>query len=118
MVKQFILIHSLTLLFVVTGFTQDNDITGKWKGTSAGPDGQTIEITFNFVAKQQTLTGSMEGPMGTMIISNGKIDGKKITFDISFNERNMMHSGEIVNKDKIQIKTEMMKMDLIREKEE
>lgn len=116
MVKQVILINSLILLFVVTGFTQDNNVTGKWKSTSTGPNGQAMELIFNFEAKNQTLTGSMEGPMGTVAISNGKINGKQITFDISFNDMSITHSGEILSKDKIHVKTEMMEMDLVREK--
>ncbi len=115
MIKTLFLINSFVMLLVATGYSQV-DITGKWKGAGNAPDGRTVDITFNFVTSNETLTGSMDGPMGTKEIRNGKIQGKTFNFDIRMNGRTITHSCEIISEDKIHLKTEMMEMDLTREK--
>jgi hypothetical protein len=59
------------------------DVDGKWSGSIDTPMG-AIPIEFNFKADGATLTGSMGGPDGGQIpIKNGKIDGNKISFNVS-----------------------------------
>jgi hypothetical protein len=59
------------------------DIDGKWSGSIDTPMG-AIPIDFNFKADGATLNGSMGGPDGGQIpIKNGKVDGNKISFNVS-----------------------------------
>jgi hypothetical protein len=59
------------------------DVDGKWSGSIDTPMG-AIPIEFNFKADGATLSGSMAGPDGGQIpIKNGKIDGNKISFNVS-----------------------------------
>jgi hypothetical protein len=59
------------------------DIDGKWSGSIDTPMG-AIPIEFNFKADGATLNGSMAGPDGGQIpIKNGKVDGNKISFNVS-----------------------------------
>ena len=90
----------VTILFAIlisslAVFALSTDITGKWKGTMQGPNGD-MEMVFNFVAKGDSLTGTAESPMGELPISNGKIDGDKFSFDISFNDMKMTHQCTVL----------------------
>jgi hypothetical protein len=59
------------------------DVDGKWTGSLDTPMG-AIPIEFNFKADGATLNGSMLGPDGGQIpIKNGKVDGNKISFNVS-----------------------------------
>ncbi|HLP16914.1 MAG TPA: hypothetical protein VK470_11680, partial [Bacteroidota bacterium] len=46
------------------------DINGKWKGQMETPNG-AMEMTFNFKVAADSLSGSVESPMGELPISNG-----------------------------------------------
>jgi hypothetical protein len=78
----------LTLVLVSLGFGQD--INGKWKGSMQGPDG-AFDLVFNFKVSADSLTGTVEGPMGDMPIINGKMNGKEFTFDVDFNGMTINH---------------------------
>ena len=81
------------------------DLTGSWTGESKAPDGSTFQLTFAFKQDGAALTGSVQGPMGDpMPITNGKVDGDKFTFDVSFNGITIHHDCT-VNGDEIQMTT-------------
>jgi len=81
------------------------DISGTWVGTAQGPGGGDMQLTFTFRQDGTSLTGSVRGPMGdAMDISNGKIDGDKFTFDVSFNGMTIHHECT-VNGDEIKMTT-------------
>ncbi len=59
------------------------DIDGKWAGSLDSPNGP-ITIGFTFKADGAALTGTTTGPDGMETkISNGKIEGNKISFDVA-----------------------------------
>jgi len=59
------------------------DIDGKWKGSIDTPMGP-IEVGFTFKADGVALTGTTTGPDGMEVkITNGKIEGDKISFDVA-----------------------------------
>jgi hypothetical protein len=67
------------------------DVTGPWTATAQTPNGD-FTLTFTFKQDGANLTGSVQGPQGDPIaISNGKVDGDKFTFDISFNGMTIHH---------------------------
>ena len=74
------------------------DVTGTWSSEMTTPDGNSFPLTFTFKQDGATLTGTVQGPMGDpMDIVNGKIDGDKFTFDVSFNGMTIhhnLHGGE------------------------
>jgi len=76
---------ALVVMLCVVAFAplRAADVDGKWSGSIDTPMG-AIPIEFNFKADGATLTGSMGGPDGGQIpIKNGKIDGNKISFNVS-----------------------------------
>ena len=59
------------------------DIDGKWTGSLDSPNGP-IQLGFTFKADGAILTGTTIGPDGMELkITNGKIDGNKISFDVA-----------------------------------
>jgi len=81
------------------------NVRGTWTGQSTGPDGNTMQLTFTFKQDGATLTGSVQGPMGdAMAITNGKIDGDKFSFDVSFNGMTINHQCTVVG-DSIKMST-------------
>ena len=115
MISRLILTATLILLVSITGFAQ-TDISGKWKVTIQGQQGD-MELIFNFQADNQTVTGTVEGPMGPSEIKNGKINGNTFTFDISFEDFTIGHNCEVISQDEILMKTEMFEVTLTRVKE-
>jgi len=73
------------------------DVTGAWTAESKTPDGSSFQLTFTFKQDGATLTGKVQGPMGDpMEITNGKIDGDKFSFDVSFNGMTIHHDCTVV----------------------
>ena len=63
------------------------DVTGKWTATmeGRGGGGEGMTITYNFKQDGSKLTGTVETPMGDALpISDGKVEGDKISFTLSF----------------------------------
>jgi len=93
---------TLAILFAVMGLmlTAANaraaDVTGSWTGDSAMPDGSSFQLSFTFKQDGAALTGTIQGPQGDAIdITDGKVDGNKISFKISMNGMTITHEGTI-----------------------
>ena len=79
----------VAVLFTVNiGFAQD--INGKWKGEMQSPNGP-MDLVFNFTANGDSVTGTVESPMGELPITNGKIDGKTFFFQVNAGEMTISH---------------------------
>jgi hypothetical protein len=77
------------------------DVSGAWTGTAQTPNGDGFQLAFTFKQDGGSLTGTVQGPQGDPIaISNGKVDGDKFTFDVSFNGTTIHHDctadGEVI----------------------
>ncbi len=82
------------------------DVTGTWSAEMKTPDGQSFPLTFTFKQDGAALTGTVQGPQGDPIdIINGKIDGDKFTFDVSFNGMTIHHSCAVTGDDEIKMTT-------------
>src|ERR1700682_1489468 len=75
------------------------DVTGKWTAETPGRDGQTMTSTFNLKADGSTLTGTVSGMRGEQPISDGKVDGDNISFNVVVkmqgNEMKMVYKGKV-----------------------
>jgi len=76
-----------TILLVVGLVALAADVSGKWTFEQQGRQGNTTTVTLTLKADGGNLTGNMSQPgrdgnaMETEI-SNGKIDGSTVTFDV------------------------------------
>jgi hypothetical protein len=69
----------LAALMTITAFAASID--GKWTGEQQTPNGSRA-VTFTFTADGATLNGSTTGRGGETKISNGKVDGNNVSFDV------------------------------------
>ncbi len=93
-------VFSLTLLAAMLATVAlAADVTGTWKAQVPGREGNTMEMTFNFKAQGDTLTGTISNPMGELPISNGKVSGDDISFTVVMNfggnEVKLLYKGKV-----------------------
>ena len=93
----FLVLLTATLMFAA-------DVTGAWNGEVKGPNGDGFQLTFHFKQDGAKLTGTISSPGGDIDISDGKIDGDKISFAVSFNGTTIQHDG-VINGDQIKLTT-------------
>ena len=107
----------LTLLLLAGGMTvsAQNPIDGNWKGTRETPNGN-FEINYTFKVEGNVLTGTWKTQFGEAKIEKGKVDGKKFTYSISFNDLTIDNTGELTSENEIVIKNERGEMKLTRVK--
>ena len=74
-----VLVMVLAVLGLMLALAWSADITGTWMDMM----GQSMELSFTFKADGNTFTGTSVGPRGNENpISDGKIDGDKISFSV------------------------------------
>jgi hypothetical protein len=88
------LISMCALFALTTVMALAADVTGTWKG-EANPNGKGGPPTFNLKQSGSTLTGTTTGRGGEIEISNGKVDGDKIYFEVT---RDMGDKGKFTSK--------------------
>jgi len=71
-----------------------NAVDGHWQGTVSGPNGD-FTLNFTFKADGTKLTGTVETPNGEQPISDGKIEGDKLSFNTKFQDDVIEHQGTI-----------------------
>jgi len=96
------------IVFVMAAFAAD--ISGNWKGTAEGPQGN-LERSFVFKVDGTKLTGETTSEMlGKSTITDGKVDGDTISFSITAsmggNELKLNYKGKVTG-DEIQLTSEM-----------
>jgi len=88
----------VALLVAVPMQAQDVDIAGKWETTRETPRG-TMTSTFTFQVDGAKLTGIIGSQMGDTEISDGTVEGNKISFKavMSRGDRTieMVYSGTV-----------------------
>jgi len=107
--------YLITMAFMVgclTVFGQKT-IDGNWKGTRETPNG-TFEINYTFKVEGKVLTGVWKTQFGETNLEDGKIEGNKLSFSVSFNDNKISNTGEVINENEILIKNERGEMKLTR----
>ena len=109
--------YFFTLLFLIGGFTAfaQNTIDGNWKGTRETPNG-TFEVNYTFKVEGNVVTGVWKTQFGESKLEDGKIEGKKFSYSISFNDNKMTSTAELINENEILVKNERGEMKLTRVK--
>jgi hypothetical protein len=87
------------------------EVDGKWTGAVNTPNGD-FPVAFTFKADGANLTGSTSGPDGSEVaIKEGKVDGKNITFKVTFDFGGMpftLNYKGVVDGDKINMTGDAM----------
>ena len=85
MTKRMLVLGTLLLMTFSTA-SLAADVTGKWKANFEGPMG-SMEITYNFQASGEQLTGTVTNPRGGEDkVQEGKVKGDEISFLIVVGE--------------------------------
>jgi hypothetical protein len=94
--KKFLCLCAALMMTFTAASAFAANVTGKWTGNMVGPGGDGFQLTFTFKQDGAKLTGTIDGPMGEpMEISEGKVDGDKLSFNVSFNGMTIRHEGVI-----------------------
>jgi opacity protein-like surface antigen len=100
------LLLAFTALLCFTFVAAAADVTGKWTAEIPGRGGNTQTTTFTFKADGAKLEGTVANQRGENPISEGKVDGDKITFaqvmNMNGNEMKMTYTG-VVKGDTIEL---------------
>jgi hypothetical protein len=96
------------IVFAIAAFAAD--ISGNWKGTAEGPQGN-LERSFVFKVDGSKLTGETTSQMlGKSTITDGKVDGDNLSFSITAtmqgNELKLTYKGKVTGND-IELTSEM-----------
>jgi hypothetical protein len=87
------------LLLLAAGVALAADVSGKWVAQVPGRGGQTREMTFDFKADGDKLTGTITGMRGTTDISDGKINRDEISFtqvlEFNGNQMKILYKGTV-----------------------
>ena len=75
---------AFSAIVMLAGLTAANatDLNGKWKGDMKTPDGDMLEINFNFQVNGEKLTGTVANTYGEEQITEGTVKGDAISFII------------------------------------
>ena len=109
--------YFLSLILLLGSYTvfAQNAIDGNWKGTRETPNG-TFEVTYSFKVEGNVVTGTWKTQFGEAKIEDGKIEGKKFSYTISFNEIKISSTAELINENEILVKNDRGEMKLTRVK--
>lgn len=112
MIKKF-----FTLLFFMGCFSvfSQSKINGDWKGSVETPNGN-MELNFTFKVDGDKLTGVWKSEFGETELKDGKVDGKKFSYVLAFNEMSFESNGELLSDDEIVIRSDRGDLKLIRVK--
>ena len=95
---KFFLCLCAALMLTVTPITAKaaTDVTGTWTGQMQGPDGgDGFQLSVTLKQDGDKLTGTITGPQGDpMPITNGKVDGAKISFTVTVTGMDLTISQE------------------------
>ena len=90
-----ILVSAILLLFC-SSIAFASDIDGKWKATIETDNGP---FTFyaDFTVSGEKITGTLSSDMGSVEISNGKIEGNLFSYTFYIDTNEMKHEGKLVD---------------------
>jgi hypothetical protein len=81
---------------------QKPTVDGRWEGTLGTANGSLTE-TYTFKTEGQVLSGTEESPMFSRPISEGKVNGDKISFKTAVGGNSIEHQGTVTG-DTIKLK--------------
>jgi hypothetical protein len=70
------------------------DVSGKWVGSVETPNGP-LELTYEFKAEGETLTGTVASAMGSLPLNKGKVAGGVLTYEVALENSVITHEARM-----------------------
>jgi hypothetical protein len=83
----------------------ESKLAGKWEGKFTRPDGTEMKFVYNFKIDGDKLTGTIESPRGEREISDGKVNGDEMSFEVQSGDNVTKYQGKLVD-NKIDMKSQ------------
>jgi hypothetical protein len=88
------LVMTLGLAMTVAATAFAADVNGKWVGSVETPNGP-IELTYEFKADGETLTGTVASAMGSLPLNKGKVAGGVLTYEVALEGAVITHEAKV-----------------------
>ena len=88
------LVMTIGLAMTVAATAFAADVTGKWVGSVETPNGP-IELTYEFKADGEALTGTVASAMGSLPLNKGKIAGGVLTYEVALENAVITHEAKM-----------------------
>ena len=85
---------AFVLALVCAATALAGDVTGRWVGSVDTPNGP-IELTYDLKVEGEVLSGSVTSAMGTVALSNGKVAGQTLTYDVQVEAMTITHEATV-----------------------
>lgn len=76
-----------------------SDISGAWEATFKDDAGNDMPLKFDLKTDSEKLTGTVKSPQGDGELSNGKVSGDQVSFDVEFGGATIKHKGTVSGKE-------------------
>ena len=95
------LVFSAIVMLACLAVAHAADLNGKWKGDMKTPNGDNLEINFNFKVDGEKLTGTVTNTYGEEQITEGVVKGDAISFIIlaGGGQFKITYKGKVVGED-------------------
>jgi len=90
--RQVLMALVMTIGLAATAFAAD--VTGKWVGNIETPNGP-IELTYEFKADGEALTGTVASAMGSLPLNKGKVAGAVLTYEVVLEGAVITHEAKV-----------------------
>ena len=92
---------AIVMLVCLSAAANATDLNGKWKGDMKTPNGDSLEINFNFQVSGEKLTGTVANSYGEEQITEGVVNGDAISFVIlaGGGQFKISYKGKVVGED-------------------
>ena len=74
---------------------ESSPFDGTWKGTTPGPDGKPLDVTYIFEVYDKTLVGTVTTTLGGGPFSEGKVDGNSFSFVVRTDQFTINTNGTL-----------------------
>jgi autotransporter translocation and assembly factor TamB len=96
-----VLVFSAIVMLACVTAASATDLNGRWKGDMKTPNGDSLEINFNFQVSGEKLTGTVANTYGEEQITEGTVKGEAISFIIlaGGGQFKITYKGKVVGED-------------------
>jgi hypothetical protein len=99
--RTFVFAFSAIVMLACLSAANATDLNGKWKGDMKTPNGDVLEINFDFHVDGEKLTGTVTNTYGEEQITEGTVKGDAISFIIMAGggQFKIVYKGKVVGED-------------------